>query len=97
MVRRFLLSLPLFLFFACGGNEPYCSEFVDATGLAAAYCPGPRDEPVCDYPGERAHFEEGPMGISLVGGARASCNREDEVVCPTGTVGDPYCITDPEL
>lgn len=87
-----LLALP-----ACGSNEPYCSNFVDGTGRAAAYCPGPRDEPVCDEPGDEARFEEGASGVQLVGGQRATCNAEDEVVCPTGTLDPPYCITDPEL
>ena len=44
-----------------------------------------------------ARFEEGASGVQLVGGQRATCNAEDEVVCPTGTLDPPYCITDPEL
>ena len=47
--------------------------------------------------GVQARFEEGEMGIRLVGGERAGCNTEFEVVCPLGTVGEPRCITDPEL
>lgn len=81
----------------CGGNEPYCGDYVDITGRAAAYCPGPRDDPVCDLPGERAHYEDGTMGLHLAGGMRASCNADFEIQCPTGTVGPAYCITDPEL
>lgn len=88
---RNVVVLALFLL-ACGSSDPYCSEFVDATGRAAAYCPSPRDEPVCDLPGERAHFRETPTGIVLSGGRHASCNADFEVVCPHETVGAPYCI-----
>lgn len=78
-------------------NAPYCGEFVDATGRPVVYCPGPRDEPVCDFPDDQARFEVGLRGYTLVGGLRASCNSEREVVCPAGTVGEAYCILDPEL
>jgi hypothetical protein len=86
------LSVLALLVLGCGSSDPYCSEFVDATGRAAAYCPNPRDEPVCDLPGERAHFEETPMGILLMGGRRATCDGEFEIVCPLDTVGEAYCI-----
>jgi hypothetical protein len=78
-------------------NAPFCGEFVDLTGRPAVYCPGPRDEPVCDFPDQTARFEVGTRGWELVGGARATCSSEGEVVCPTGTTGQAYCITDPEL
>jgi hypothetical protein len=96
-VRWALIAIVSISAFACTSNEPYCSDFIDATGRAAVYCPGPRDEPVCDYPGQMAHFEEGSLGIVLVGGERPSCNADDEVVCPDTTTGDAYCIRDPEL
>lgn len=97
MQRMWIAAAAFFGALACGGNEPYCSEFVDITGRAAAYCPGPRDEPVCDLEGERGRFEEGSMGLTLVGAVRATCNAEREVVCAAATSGEPYCITDPEL
>lgn len=81
----------------CGSNDPYCGEFDDSTGRAIAYCPNPRQDPVCDEPGDEAHFEEGTAGWMLVGGAYARCDEDREVACPTDTVGEPYCITDPEL
>jgi hypothetical protein len=96
MSPRVLLGVFVFAL-GCGSGAPYCSEFLDATGRPIVYCPDGRQDPVCDYPGETAHFEEGEMGITLVGGERAGCNTEFEVVCPLGTVGEPYCITDPEL
>jgi hypothetical protein len=93
-MRRVLFVLVLA---GCGGSDPYCSEFVDITGRPAAFCPDSRQDPVCDYAGQRAHFEERDMALELVGGERATCTVELEVVCPMGTVGEPYCITDPEL
>ncbi|HHH28555.1 MAG TPA: hypothetical protein ENK57_09440 [Polyangiaceae bacterium] len=76
---------------------PYCGLPADATGRLVAYCDSPRDQPVCDEPDAEAHFEEGARGIQLVGGRVASCSSDDELVCPPGTVGEPYCITDPQL
>ncbi|MFK7985442.1 MAG: hypothetical protein AB8I08_05385 [Sandaracinaceae bacterium] len=79
-------------------NGPYCGEFEDMAGRRVAFCPNPRQDPVCDLPGEEARFEEGPGGgLTLVGGERGSCNAEGIVVCPMGTIGEPYCITDPQL
>ncbi len=88
------VSVLALVLLGCGSSDPYCSDFVDATGRAAAYCPSPRDEPVCDLPGERAHFQTGAMGgVVLSGGLRASCDADFQVICPPGTVGEPYCIT----
>ena len=81
----------------CGSGEPYCGLPEDATGRLIAYCGSPREEPVCNEPGQEAHFEMGGSGLVLVGGQRASCSSDDEVVCPTGTIGEAFCITDPEL
>ena len=91
--------IPLALLAAAGcGPDYYCSEFDDATGRPVVFCSNPRAEPVCDLPGDEARFEEDPeMGLVLVGAERAECSSEREVVCPMGTVGDPYCIIDPEL
>lgn len=97
MSRCFALVLLALGAAGCGSNDPYCGEFVDITGRAAVYCPGVRDDPVCDLEGQRAHFEETSSGLRLVGGARPTCNAQFEVVCPDGTVGEAYCITDPEL
>lgn len=96
-MRWWLLSSLVFLLPACGSSDPYCSDFVDETGRAVVFCPGPRDEPVCDEPGDEARFEMSELGFRLVGGQRASCDDEDVVVCPMGTLEPPYCITDPEL
>lgn len=98
MVRPFAIALFVLCAAGCGGNDPYCGEYVDITGRAAVYCPGVRDEAVCDLEGQRAHYAVGADGrLQLVGGTRARCNEEFEVVCPPGTEGEPYCITDPEL
>jgi hypothetical protein len=78
-------------------DAPYCSEFVDMTGRSVAFCPSPRADPVCDRPGEEAHFEMSAGGFMLVGGDYARCSVEEVVTCPMGTVGVPYCVTDPEL
>jgi hypothetical protein len=95
-MRFRLLSLALFAA-ACGSDAPYCSEFIDISGRPTVYCPNARQDPVCDLEGDHARFVEGPMGLELVGAERATCNVEEVVICPPGTVGEPYCITDPEL
>ena len=91
--------LPLLLFVASWGCQPspYCGLPADATGRLVAYCDNPRREPVCDLPEMMAHFEDSGRGLVLVGGERARCDATDEVACPPRTVGEPYCITDPEL
>ena len=90
--------IPLVLLAAAGcGPDYYCSEFDDVTGRPVVFCDNPRAEPVCDLPGDEARFEEGDMGLTLVGAERATCNTDREVVCPMGTVDPPYCIIDPEL
>jgi len=90
--------LLVFLFcWGCADGAPYCGLPEDATGRLVAYCDNPRAEPVCDLPGEEAHFEMEAMGLRLVGGLRAGCSTDDVIVCPMGTVGESYCITDPEL
>ncbi len=95
---RFWIVIALALFaVACGSNEPYCGDYVDITGRAAAYCPGPRDDPVCDLPGQQAHFGDGTLGLELQGGARATCDADFHVACPTGTTGPAYCLRDPSL
>ncbi|MCB9592545.1 MAG: hypothetical protein H6719_07425 [Sandaracinaceae bacterium] len=81
----------------CGSADPYCGLPADATGRLIAYCGSPREEPVCNEPGQEAHYEMGATGLVLVGGQRASCGIDDEIVCPVGTVGEAFCITDPEL
>ncbi len=99
-VERLLPSLALLAIAAagCGGNDPYCGLPLDATGREVVYCPGVRDVAVCDLEGERAHYEESSRGrYELFGALRATCTADSEVVCPAGTVGAAYCITDPEL
>lgn len=98
-VERLLLWLALPAIIAAGcGNDPYCGLPLDATGREVVYCPGVRDVAVCDLEGQRAHYEESSRGrYELVGASRATCTADSEVVCPAGTVGSPYCITDPEL
>ena len=81
----------------CGDGSPYCGLPADITDRLAVYCDDPRSDPVCDYPGETAGFEDTASGLRLVGGEFAACNFDDEVECPPGTVGEPYCIVDPEL
>lgn len=95
MPRRLLLIALLVP--GCADGAPYCGLPEDATGRLVAYCGNPRQEPVCDYPGMDAHYEDGASGLVLIGGARASCDAEDEIACPTGTEGPAYCLTDPEL
>jgi len=93
---RWLLPLIVLAGVGCA-NGPTCGLPLDATGRLVVYCDNPRDEGVCDEPGQQAHYESGAMGVQLVGGQRASCDVNDVVVCPAGTVGEAYCITDPEL
>jgi len=95
-MRRALLVLVALAAFGCD-NGPYCGQPADVTGRLIPYCDDPRQEPVCDEPGMEAHYEDTAMGVRLVGGRRAICDIEDEIVCPMGTVGEAYCITDPEL
>ena len=94
---RRLLVLSFLLATGCADGSPYCALPEDATGRLVAYCGNPRQEPVCDRPGMEAHYEESGTGLHLVGGERAGCSIEDAITCPLGTVGEPYCITDPEL
>lgn len=98
MAHRFAMAVLVLGAVGCGSNEPFCGEYVDITGRAVVYCPGVRDEAVCDFEGQRARYETTADGrLQLVGGARAYCNEDFEVVCPPGTEGEPYCLTDPEL
>lgn len=94
---RRLLPLAFLLSLGCADGAPFCGLPLDATGRLVPYCDNPRDEPVCDLPGMEAHYEMGAMGLLLVGGARASCNMDDEIACPLGTVGEAFCLRDPEL
>jgi len=93
---RPLLAIACLLAAGCA-DTPYCGLPEDATGRLIAYCDNPRAEPVCDLPGEEAHYEMGALGLRLVGGLRAACGIDDEIACPMGSVGEAYCITDPEL
>ncbi len=95
MVR--LLALAFVLSLGCSDGSPYCGLPEDLTGRLVVYCDSPRDEAVCDLPGEEAHYEMGATGLYLAGGLRAGCDIDDEISCPLGTVGEAYCITDPEL
>jgi len=94
---RWLILLGALMCIGCGTGNPSCGLPADATGRLIVYCDDPRQEGVCDEMGMEAHYESGAMGVQLVGGQRASCDADDQIVCPMGTVGDPYCITDPEL
>lgn len=96
MARRLSFLLVL-LVAGCADAGPYCGLPEDATGRLVPYCGNARAEPVCDFPGEEAHYEMGATGLVLVGGARASCDSNDEIACPMGTVGEAFCLTDPEL
>ncbi len=96
-MRRFVVLLALAAP-ACGGNDPYCGLPLDVTGREVIYCPGVHDTPVCDLEGMHTHFEVSATGRrELVGGVHATCDEEGEVTCPAGTMGEAYCITDPEL
>lgn len=93
-MRRLALVL---LASGCAASGPYCGLPADATGRLIPYCGNPRQEPVCNLPGMEAHYEMGSSGLVLVGAERAACDADDEIVCPAGTVGEAFCITDPEL
>ena len=95
-MRRFFL-LGVLTCLGCGTGEPTCGLPVDATGRLVVYCDNPRENAVCDEPGMEARYESGAMGFRLVGGRLASCDASDEVICPVGTEGPPYCVLDPEL
>lgn len=82
---------------ACGSGEPYCGLPADITDRLTVYCDSPRQDPVCNYPGQEPRYEDTAAGLRLVGGEIAGCNTDDEVECPLGTEGPPVCITDPEL
>lgn len=96
-MRGLWIALGVGFVLAACSDAPFCGAINDATGRPVVFCPGPRDEPVCDFEDDRARFELGRNGYALVGGARASCSTERRVVCPPGTVGEPYCLLDPEL
>ncbi|MGE0791365.1 MAG: hypothetical protein AB7S26_37165 [Sandaracinaceae bacterium] len=81
----------------CTGPEAYCGLPQDITMRLTAYCSDIDSDPVCDYEGQEAHYEDTPSGLRLVGGAPATCDMDDAIVCPGGTVGEPRCIRDPEL
>lgn len=81
----------------CAQENPYCALPADATSRLTPYCRGIHDVALCDLPGEVAHFEETGVGLRLVGGVHATCDAADEIVCPPGSVGEPYCVRDPEL
>ena len=87
-----LLALP-----ACGSDEPFCGAPVDITGRLTVYCNNPRQDPVCNYPGEEPRYEDTAAGLRLVGGELAGCATDESVECPVGTEGPAVCITDPEL
>lgn len=87
----------LFVLLLGCSNDPLCSEWVDATGYPAAYCPSMDQTPVCDAPGEEARFEESGGEVVLIGGDDAQCTMSFELECPPGTTGEPYCLTVPRL
>ncbi|MBX3276201.1 MAG: hypothetical protein KF729_38465 [Sandaracinaceae bacterium] len=96
---RALFALSVALSSLVAGCRPslFCGQPRDATGRLVPLCENQREEPVCDEPGSMARYEEGLSGLVLVGGQRALCDGDDVVICPAGTVGEPYCLLDPEL
>ena len=80
---------------ACSSGAT-CSDILDSSGRPIVLCPA-RHVAVCNLPGEEARFENEGAGLQLIGGLPAGCSTDFEVVCPSGTEGDPFCIVDPEL
>ncbi|UJR79599.1 hypothetical protein [Sandaracinus amylolyticus] len=94
---RALAALLVLGLAACGSEvDPYCSEVDDPTGRGVALCRAGSETPVCDVPGETAHWERTSSGgaVRLVGGTLAFCDDAREVVCTDRSVA-PYCL--PEL
>ena len=94
-----LAALVLAMAPGCAPAGPHCSAVIDITGRFVAACGNPRADPICDETGETGRYENTPtMGIQLVGAVVINtCTLNDEVVCPTGTEGEPYCLVDPRL
>jgi hypothetical protein len=80
----------------CAAPPPYqCSSPVDTSGRGLALCHAANDIPVCDDPGEMAHYVDDAMGGHvLAGGTHAICDGSNQVVCPDRTVM-PHCIAQP--
>ena len=96
-LRVLLVLGALALGSACGPDGPYCGLPADITNRLTVYCPSDAEDPVCDFPGMEAHYEDTASGLRLVGGELATCDTDDNAACPPGTVGEPRCLPDPEL
>lgn len=81
---------------ACAAPPPYqCSSPIDMSGRGLALCRVATQTPVCDLPGEMAHYEMTPMGgYTLIGATTADCDASNQVVCADRTVL-PRCIEQP--
>lgn len=76
---------------ACAPPPPMgCTSTADGSGRGIPYCNAADEIPVCDAPGEMAHFT-GSSITTLEGGTLALCDSSNQLVCGDRTVA-PRCV-----